>query len=192
MIPVDRGARGKVMVEVLQRTKEELATGRQLIIYPEGTRRPPGAAPIYKYGIARLYRDLGLPVVPVAMHPGLFWPRRSSCAVPAISRFASCLPFEAGHGPGCIFAASDRRDREGERRAVDRYGEGQSAAAAAADAATRNCGSKEPRLRLRPERAQPLDLAATSSNQWSRMPISFRWASVLKTYSRRSAPDLPI
>ncbi|MGZ2485548.1 1-acyl-sn-glycerol-3-phosphate acyltransferase [Rhizobium pisi] len=42
MIPVDRGARGKVMVEVLKRTKEELSTGRQLIIYPEGTRRPPG------------------------------------------------------------------------------------------------------------------------------------------------------
>ncbi len=93
MIPVDRGARGKVMVEVLRRTKEELATGRQLIIYPEGTRRPPGAEPLYKYGIARMYRDLQLPVVPIVMHPGLFWPRRRPpCAILVISRYRSCRP----------------------------------------------------------------------------------------------------
>ena len=76
MIPVDRGARGKVMADVLDRTIEEINSGRQLIIYPEGTRRPPGAEPEYRFGIARLYRDLQVPVVPVAMHPGLFWPRR--------------------------------------------------------------------------------------------------------------------
>ena len=82
MIPVNRGARGKVMLEVLKRTRIEMAAGRQLIIYPEGTRRPPGAAPEYKYGIARMYRDLGVPVVPVAMHPGLFWPRRQTLRYP--------------------------------------------------------------------------------------------------------------
>ena len=52
MIPVDRGAKGKVMLEVMRRTAEELQSGRQLIIYPEGTRRAPGAAPDYKFGIA--------------------------------------------------------------------------------------------------------------------------------------------
>lgn len=77
MVPVDRSARGRAMAAVLERAKAEIATGRQLIIYPEGTRRPPGAPPEYKYGVARLYRDLGVPVVPVAMHPGLFWPRKS-------------------------------------------------------------------------------------------------------------------
>lgn len=77
MVPVDRAARGRAMAAVMERTKQEMATGRQLIIYPEGTRKPPGAAPDYKYGIARLYRDLQVPVVPVVMHPGLFWPRRS-------------------------------------------------------------------------------------------------------------------
>jgi 1-acyl-sn-glycerol-3-phosphate acyltransferase len=76
MIPVDRGARGKAMTEVMERTRREMADGRQLIIYPEGTRRAPGAEPSYRYGIARLYRDLKIPVVPIVMHPGLFWPRR--------------------------------------------------------------------------------------------------------------------
>lgn len=76
MIPVNRGARGKVMAEVLERTRVEMAKGRQLIIYPEGTRRPPGAPPDYRYGIARLYASNDVPCVPVVMHPGLFWPRR--------------------------------------------------------------------------------------------------------------------
>jgi 1-acyl-sn-glycerol-3-phosphate acyltransferase len=75
MVPVDRSARGKVMAAVMQRTKEEMNSGRQLIIYPEGTRRPPGATPEYKYGVARLYRDLQVPVVPVrkfVRYPGHF------------------------------------------------------------------------------------------------------------------------
>ncbi|WP_176082672.1 lysophospholipid acyltransferase family protein [Martelella sp. HB161492] len=74
-IGVDRAAKGAAMAEVMARTKAELETGRQLIIFPEGTRRPPGAEPDYKRGIVRLYKDLGIPVVPVVMHPGLFWPR---------------------------------------------------------------------------------------------------------------------
>lgn len=82
MIPVNRAAKGKVMVEVMARTKAEMDAGRQLIIYPEGTRRAPGAPPDYKYGIARLYRDLDVPVVPVVMHPGLFWPRRKFLRFP--------------------------------------------------------------------------------------------------------------
>ncbi|AJY47495.1 lysophospholipid acyltransferase family protein [Martelella endophytica] len=74
-IAVDRAATGRAMAEAIQATKAEVETGRQLIIFPEGTRRPPGAAADYKRGIQRLYRDLGVPVVPVVMHPGLFWPR---------------------------------------------------------------------------------------------------------------------
>ncbi|MGV8939125.1 MAG: lysophospholipid acyltransferase family protein [Allorhizobium sp.] len=82
MIPVDRGAKGMAMAAVMKRAAKEMRNGRQLIIYPEGTRLPPGAVPAYKYGIARIYRDLKVPVVPVAMHPGLFWPRRSTMRYP--------------------------------------------------------------------------------------------------------------
>jgi 1-acyl-sn-glycerol-3-phosphate acyltransferase len=104
MIPVDRGARGKVMLDVLKRTREVLAKGRQLIIYPEGTRRPPGAEPLYKYGIARMYRDLGVPVVPVAMHPGLFWPRRTFQRYPGHFKVRILPPIEAGMDPDAFFA----------------------------------------------------------------------------------------
>lgn len=99
MVPVNRGAKGKVMAEVLERTKREIESGRQLIIYPEGTRRPAGAPPNYKYGIARLYRDLQVPVVPVVMHPGLFWPRRKFLRYPGHFKVQILPPIEPGMGP---------------------------------------------------------------------------------------------
>ena len=103
MIPVDRGARGKVMVKVMERAKEEMAAGRQLIIYPEGTRRPAGAEPAYKYGIARIYRDLDVPVVPVAMHPGLFWPRRKFLRFPGHFKVRILPPIEPGLDPDVFY-----------------------------------------------------------------------------------------
>lgn len=99
MVPVNRGARGKVMAEVLQRTKREVDSGRQLIIYPEGTRRSAGAPPDYKYGIARLYRDLQVPVVPVVMHPGLFWPRRKFLRYPGHFKVQILPPIGPGMDP---------------------------------------------------------------------------------------------
>ena len=74
-IAVDRAASGRAMADAIKRTKAEVETGRQLIIFPEGTRRPPGAEPDYKRGIQMIYSGLAVPVVPVVMHPGLFWPR---------------------------------------------------------------------------------------------------------------------
>jgi 1-acyl-sn-glycerol-3-phosphate acyltransferase len=99
MIPVNRGARGKVMAAVLDRTREEMAKGRQLIICPEGTRRPPGAEPDYKYGIARLYGSVGVPVVPVVMHPGLFWPRRKFLRFPGHFKVRILPPIPPGLDP---------------------------------------------------------------------------------------------
>lgn len=99
MIPVNRGAKGKVMADVLERTKHEINSGRQLIIYPEGTRRSPGAPPSYKFGIARLYRDLEVPVVPVVMHPGLFWPRRKFLRFPGHFKVQILPPIPPGIEP---------------------------------------------------------------------------------------------
>ena len=56
--------------------------GREIVIFPEGTRRPPGAPPDYKPGFIALYEGLGLPCVPVALNSGLFWPRRSLMRYP--------------------------------------------------------------------------------------------------------------
>jgi 1-acyl-sn-glycerol-3-phosphate acyltransferase len=82
MIPVDRGAGSKVLETMTARARQEIRSGRQLIIFPEGTRRAPDAEPRYKYGVARLYSEVGVPCVPVALNSGLFWPRRAFLRLP--------------------------------------------------------------------------------------------------------------
>jgi 1-acyl-sn-glycerol-3-phosphate acyltransferase len=82
MIPVDRGARSEGLKAMAARVLKELAAGRQIVIFPEGTRRPAGAEPQYKYGIVRLYTEGNVPCVPIALNSGLFWKRRSIIRVP--------------------------------------------------------------------------------------------------------------
>jgi 1-acyl-sn-glycerol-3-phosphate acyltransferase len=77
MVPVDRRAGAQALTAMTERARIELSRGRQLIIFPEGTRRPAGAEPRYKQGVAQLYVAEGVPCVPVALNSGLFWPRRS-------------------------------------------------------------------------------------------------------------------
>ncbi|HEX3710333.1 MAG TPA: lysophospholipid acyltransferase family protein [Pseudolabrys sp.] len=82
MVPVDRGAGSQALTNMTERAKVELADNRQLIIFPEGTRRPAGAEPRYKFGVAHLYAEEGVPCLPVALNSGLFWPRRSIRRLP--------------------------------------------------------------------------------------------------------------
>ncbi|MBC7769780.1 MAG: 1-acyl-sn-glycerol-3-phosphate acyltransferase [Phycisphaerales bacterium] len=74
MIPIDRDAHAKALKDMLRAARIVIAKGRQIVIYPEGTRQDLGAAPDYKPGIAALYKDLGLPVTPIALNTGLVWP----------------------------------------------------------------------------------------------------------------------
>ena len=82
MVPVDRSAGSQALGAMTERARTELADNRQLIIFPEGTRRPAGAEPRYKYGVAHLYAAGGVPCVPIALNSGLFWPRRSILRLP--------------------------------------------------------------------------------------------------------------
>ena len=97
MIPVDRGSRSKALRMVVAATRKEMARNpRQLIIYPEGTRRAPGAEPSYKWGIVELYNELGVPVVPVAHQAGLFWPRRRFLRYPGTIKAQFLPPIPPG------------------------------------------------------------------------------------------------
>jgi 1-acyl-sn-glycerol-3-phosphate acyltransferase len=76
-IAVKRGT-GKAALESMiagARTASDL--GRQIVIFPEGTRSEAGAPGDYKSGVSHLYVQLGVPCVPAALNSGLFWPRRS-------------------------------------------------------------------------------------------------------------------
>jgi 1-acyl-sn-glycerol-3-phosphate acyltransferase len=59
---------------MLKEARAAIAQGRSVVIFPEGTRTPPGAAPDYKVGVAALYRDLNVPCVPVALDTARVWP----------------------------------------------------------------------------------------------------------------------
>lgn len=99
MIPVDRGKRSVALKRVIALTRAEMDRNpRQLIIYPEGTRRPPGDVPNYKFGIVELYAGLGVPVVPVAHVAGLWWPRRKFLRFPGVIRARFLPPIPPGLG----------------------------------------------------------------------------------------------
>jgi 1-acyl-sn-glycerol-3-phosphate acyltransferase len=73
MIPIDRDGKASALRNMVAAAKAELARGRSVVIFPEGTRKKPGAAPDYKPGVAGLYGQLDLPCVPVALNSGVFW-----------------------------------------------------------------------------------------------------------------------
>lgn len=82
MIPVDRGGGKPALVAMTARARAALIAGRQIVVFPEGTRRPAGAEPKYKFGIAHLYAEGVAPCVPIALNSGLFWPRRKFLRYP--------------------------------------------------------------------------------------------------------------
>jgi 1-acyl-sn-glycerol-3-phosphate acyltransferase len=82
MIAVDRRAGGRALLKMVRQASEEVRRGRQLIIFPEGTRRPVGAPPQYKPGVAQLYASCRVNCLPVALNSGLFWPRRTFMRYP--------------------------------------------------------------------------------------------------------------
>jgi 1-acyl-sn-glycerol-3-phosphate acyltransferase len=75
VIGVDRDAGASALREMMVEAKKAAASGRPVLIFPEGTRVPVGEAPPLRPGFAGLYRALGLPVVPVALDSGRVWPR---------------------------------------------------------------------------------------------------------------------
>ncbi len=75
-IAVERGDGAAALRGLVRQAKAAIADGRSILIFPEGTRTPVGSQRPYQVGTAALYRQLGVPVVPVALNSGLFWGRR--------------------------------------------------------------------------------------------------------------------
>lgn len=95
VIVVDRAANAKALRQMMREAKAALGEGRSVLIFPEGTRVAPGKAPALRSGFAGLYRALGLPVVPVALDSGRFWPRRGPKR-PGIVSFRFGAPISPG------------------------------------------------------------------------------------------------
>ncbi len=76
-ILVKRDKAAAALRALVREAKLRVAQGRQILIFPEGTRKAPGAPPDYKPGYLALYEALDVPCVPLALNSGVFWPRRS-------------------------------------------------------------------------------------------------------------------
>ena len=76
-IAINRSQGSSALAQAEEKARGIFAQGRRLFIFPEGTRRPAGAPPKYKFGVAHLYDACQVPCLPIALNSGLFWARRS-------------------------------------------------------------------------------------------------------------------
>lgn len=84
MIPIDRAKGRDAVDQVIRVGRQRLQEGRWPLLFPEGTRIPPGKAGRYKIGGALLAKATEAPVVPIAHNAGEYWPRRAFVKKPGI------------------------------------------------------------------------------------------------------------
>ncbi len=98
MIPLSRskGKGAKDLKKLLHKAQEAVEKGRQILIFPEGTRSKPGQKGDYQSGVASLYIHLKIPVVPVAHNAGLYWPRRGFIKYPGTITLEFLDPIDPG------------------------------------------------------------------------------------------------
>lgn len=82
MIPIARDRGPQALRSMTASARKALQDGRDILVFPEGTRRKPGAKPAYKSGFAHLADALNCPVIPVAVASGHVWPNHTSNRCP--------------------------------------------------------------------------------------------------------------
>lgn len=95
-VPVSRGKRGAAIQKMVRDVEAGQVLPGQLIIYPQGTRVPPGEHKPYKVGTAILYEELGQACIPAATNVGLFWPRKGILRKPGHAVVEFLPPIEPG------------------------------------------------------------------------------------------------
>ena len=109
MIAVDRSGKATALKKMVKDAGAAFAEGRQIIIFPEGTRVAPGQQKPYQPGIAALYGQLDVPVVPVALNSGLFWGRGSFVKQPGVIQVQYLPPIAPGLDRRAFMAELERR-----------------------------------------------------------------------------------
>ena len=124
LVSLDREGGAAALKSLIAEVRDRLAKGRPTIIFPEGTRRTPGAAPDYKPGVAGLYRELEGPVFPMATNSGLRWPAKGWVMSPGAAVYEILPPIAPGLKRAAFMSelqlrienASEALRREGEAR----------------------------------------------------------------------------
>jgi 1-acyl-sn-glycerol-3-phosphate acyltransferase len=124
-VAINRGEGMESMRKMSEGCKRAVESGRSICIFPQGTRVKPGAAAPYKAGLAKIYRDVGVPIVPMALNTGVFWGRNSFFKKSGTVVFEFLPPIPAGEPPlqmmekleAVLEAASDRLVAEARKTA---------------------------------------------------------------------------
>ncbi len=93
---IDRRGGAVALRRLVAEARQRADAGYTVIVFPQGTRTPPGTHRPYQPGVAALYAGLDLPVVPVALNSGLFWPRRRPVQRPGVITVEFLAPIPPG------------------------------------------------------------------------------------------------
>jgi 1-acyl-sn-glycerol-3-phosphate acyltransferase len=115
-IAIDRKAAAAALRSMVARARKIAAERRPVVIFPEGTRVAPGQSRPYQPGVAALYKELGLPLVPIAVDSGLYWGRRAFLKRPGRIVIEILPPIAPGLPRREVMAELERRIEEASDR----------------------------------------------------------------------------
>lgn len=95
-IGINRSAGGSAMRTMLEKTKKHLSEGLNLVIFPEGTRVAPDAPTKCAPGIAFLYANCNVPVIPVSLNTGYCWGKNKTLKQAGTVTVSFLKPIEPG------------------------------------------------------------------------------------------------
>lgn len=108
MIPVDRSGGSQALRGMMDAVARAQGAGRQIIIFPQGTRTKPGQKVPLQNGIIALARQATCPIIPVVTNSGLFWPHSPWRKYPGTLKVAIGSPLTASLKGRELIPAIDR------------------------------------------------------------------------------------
>lgn len=118
LIAINRSTGPQALQQMIAGARRGFAKGRPLSLFPEGTRKALNAPPDYKPGLAKIYRDLQVPVVPMALNSGVFWGRNAFFKSGGTVVFEFLPPLPAGMPPLKMMAALEEQVEAATNRLV--------------------------------------------------------------------------
>jgi 1-acyl-sn-glycerol-3-phosphate acyltransferase len=119
MVAIRREDAAKALKAMVTACRARLSEGRQILIFPEGTRSDIGDDPSYKPGVAALYRDLEVPCYLLATNSGQFWPGHGIDRKPGTVVFEFLPPLPAGMKRGELMTQMKEKLEKASSRLVE-------------------------------------------------------------------------